>query len=891
MRNDVQKPLRGDGRGNNGLFSVRSLSNYMRIMSSGASTAASTLRSAGASIVSSITNHEDDGCFDQVHWAGFDKLESEGDVLRQIMLLSYRSGFQVWDVEKADDVRQLVSRHDGLVSFMQMQKNPIVSKRFEDRFADVRPLLIVVCDGSFNGSGNSYDIFGSPCNGTIGNCQDPSSENLFPTFVRFYSLRTHEYVHDLKFRSAVYSVRCSPRVVAVSQASQIHCFDAATLEREYTILTNPIVAPISGSGSIGYGPLAVGTRWLAYSGSPVEISNTGRVSPQILSPFTGLPLSASNGSLVAHYAKESSKQLAAGIVTLGDIGYKKLSKYCSEFRPNNNGSTKLGNSGLNTVGAINGYAQDSENVGMVIVRDVVSKSVVVQFRAHTSPISALCFDPSGTLLVTASIHGRNINVFRIMPSTQGNSSGSDANGAYIHLYRLQRGITNAVIKDISFSSDSQWIMISSSRGTSHLFTISPYGGIANFQCSENGFTNNNFLVDLTAKSSNHFAQTPSSSKINEKSSFASSSPVTLSVVSRIRNGNNGLKGAVRGAAALATGVVSPISGAIASAFHNCGGDHLHSDDISLWPKYYLLVFSPSGSIINYVLHRSLIHGSGIDISGLGALSHVSSKETDTRFVVEALQKWDLCHKRNRRDHDNSVDIYGDHGYGERTKIVQKVTRNGTSIYPSDRCTDTKVKLSAEENHHLYISEIELQMHAMQVPLWSKSGICFQVMANETAKGENFSTICGEVEIERIPSRMVEAKSKNLIPVFDYIQTSRFQQASVNTFNINRHGPLLQEKSGLSEDDRLSCRSTCSSLDYTSESAALSDPFDGGNENGLAQFPNVDAVNSCTGNLNIKSHLELVNSSKDPEMEAQLGCVNNKENMMETHFEACDNGID
>lgn len=80
----------------------------------------------------------------------------------------------------------------------------------------------------------------------------------------------------------------------------------------------------------------------------------------------------------------------------------------------------------------------------VIVRDIVSKSVVVQFRAHTSPISALCFDPSGTLLVTASIHGRNINIFHIMPSTNG-GSGSDANGTYIHLYRLQRGITNAVL--------------------------------------------------------------------------------------------------------------------------------------------------------------------------------------------------------------------------------------------------------------------------------------------------------------------------------------------------------------------------------------------------------------------------------------------------------------
>jgi hypothetical protein len=83
---------------------------------------------------------------------------------------------------------------------------------------------------------------------------------------------------------------------------------------EYTILTNPIVMGCPGSGGIGYGPLAVGPRWIAYSGSPVVVSNSGRVSPQHLMPSASFPGFPSNGSMVAHYAKESSKQLAAGIV-------------------------------------------------------------------------------------------------------------------------------------------------------------------------------------------------------------------------------------------------------------------------------------------------------------------------------------------------------------------------------------------------------------------------------------------------------------------------------------------------------------------------------------------------------------------------------------------------
>lgn len=154
-------------------------------------------------------------------WAGFDKLECEGGVFRRVLLLGYKSGFQVWDVEDADDVRQLVSRHDGPVLFLQMVKKPVSLKRSGDKFADVRPLLVVAGDSSLSGNNDNYDVGTSPFNGSAGFVQELGNENPVPTFVHFYSLRTHDYVHVLKFRTAVYSVRCSPRVIAVSQAAQV----------------------------------------------------------------------------------------------------------------------------------------------------------------------------------------------------------------------------------------------------------------------------------------------------------------------------------------------------------------------------------------------------------------------------------------------------------------------------------------------------------------------------------------------------------------------------------------------------------------------------------------------------------------------------------------------
>lgn len=139
-----------------------------------------------------------------------------------------------------------------------------------------------------------------------------------------------------------------------------------TLERDYAILTYPISMSY-GSGSIGFGPLAVGPRWIAYSGSPIGVSNSGRVTPQKLTPssFPG-PGPASNGSLVAHYAKESSKQIAASIVTLGDIGYKKLSRYYSDFLPDGNNS-QTGSARPRVQGTVNGQLHDAESVGMVML--------------------------------------------------------------------------------------------------------------------------------------------------------------------------------------------------------------------------------------------------------------------------------------------------------------------------------------------------------------------------------------------------------------------------------------------------------------------------------------------------------------------------------------------
>ncbi|KAM2058250.1 hypothetical protein ACFX16_030842 [Malus domestica] len=856
--------------------SFRAISSYLRIVSSGASTVA---RSA-ASVASSIVDRDDDTNHDQVNWAGFDNLEGEGNLTRQVLLLGYRSGFQVWDVEEADNVRDLVSRYDGPVSFMQMLPKPIASKRSEDNFEESRPLLVVCADGSISVGNTIQDGTATPRNGITANSHDTMNSSFVPTVVRFYSLKSQSYVHVLKFRSVVYSLKCSSRVVAISLAAQIHCFDAMTFEREYTILTNPIVMGFPGSGGIGCGPLALGNRWLAYSGSPVAVSNSGRVSPQHLEPSASISGFPSNGSLVAHYAKESSKQLAAGIVTLGDMGYKKLSRYCSELIPDSNTSLQSPNPVWKVNGTVNGQSTDTDNVGMVIVRDIVSKAVIAQFRAHTSPISAICFDPSGTLLVTASTQGHNINVFKIMP---GSSPSTDGGASYVHLYRLQRGLTNAVkailliIQDISFSDDSNWIMVSSSRGTSHLFAINPWGGSVNLPTADAGFTTKSTGLGVTTRSSVRWPglQTP-----NQQSLCSAGPPVTLSVVGRIRNGNNSWRGTVTGAAAAATGKMSSLSGAVASSFHNCKGKAYYVDRNSSKAKYHLLVFSPSGSMIQYALRIS----NGLDLTAVAGLNsaYESGLEGDTRLVVEAIRKWNICQKQNRRERDDTSDIYGENVNFDNNKIYPEGKKKGNTIYPEACITLPKAKISSEEEHQLYISEAELQMHDARSPVWAKPELYFQSMIMEGVKMDDETTSGGEIEIERIPTRMIEARSKDLVPVFEYLQTPIFQQTRVASVDSNFSRQLSRQRFGISENGGRSCRNSSSSLDTMTESGA-----------GVAELTNGIGVTGRGGSQMPTESMGFVNNNDSPKTETQLETVNNRESSLklEAQLKSVNNDID
>ncbi|KAG9151773.1 hypothetical protein Leryth_002057 [Lithospermum erythrorhizon] len=333
----------------------------IKLMSSCIKTVSNNVRMAGASISSDDQHHKD-----QVLWACFDRLELGPTTVKQVLLIGYSNGFQVLDVEDASNISELVSRRDDPVTFLQMQPTPAKSEGCEG-FRKSHPMLLVVASDAMADLGPTQ-------NGKDGVLRDGFAESLVgnhvnsPTTVRFYSLRSHNYVHILRFRSTVYMIRCSQQIVAVGLAAQIYCFDALTLENKFSVLTHPI-PQLGGLGTTGvnngYGPMAVGPRWLAYASNNPLHSNTGRLSPQSISPSPGISpsTSPSSGQLVARYAVESSKHLAAGLINLGDMGYKTFSKYCHEFLPDGSGSP-VSSSASWKAGRNTSHSTDADAAGM-----------------------------------------------------------------------------------------------------------------------------------------------------------------------------------------------------------------------------------------------------------------------------------------------------------------------------------------------------------------------------------------------------------------------------------------------------------------------------------------------------------------------------------------------
>jgi hypothetical protein len=254
------------------------------------------------------------------------------------------------------------------------------------------------------------------------------------------------------------------------------------------------------------------------TGAPSSSSSAGGGGSSS-SSFLGSSLSVHGESL-----SNVASGLASKLYNMAGQSKKIAANYLSGEDATGQSVSLLHPGGGGSGGAAHAAASSSV-LGTVLVRDMDTQRIIACIRAHpNTQVTHLSFDRSGTLLATAPVDGQYVHVYAVVmvpqPSsmaanaTAGGGAGADSadlsphtqprrpsvqSGSPLHgslsggaggaapppppptyqvrfLYRLFRGITHASIRCISFSLDSRFLTVLSSKGTAHIYAINPLLG-------------------------------------------------------------------------------------------------------------------------------------------------------------------------------------------------------------------------------------------------------------------------------------------------------------------------------------------------------------------------------------------------------------------------------
>ncbi|GFQ86578.1 breast carcinoma-amplified sequence 3 homolog [Trichonephila clavata] len=344
-----------------------------------------------------------------------------------LIIIGYTNGIQIWCVPASGEAQEVLSLREGPVKFLKILPTPESIENIKDRFASSRP-LIAVCDSTSAG--------------------EPFCS------VNFLSLKTGDTVECLKFSTQISDMKCSKRVLAVVFQEKIIVYNMCNL-KEMLVVTSCYT-----TAGLSVNPVAIGTRWLAFANKKlvsVHQSGGGMAGDGV----------HSYAATIIHAAKTISKGLSIfGETVANSLSGQKLPNkiVCTKSDLKSNEDSQPGIVTILDTLAVQGEVNIDE--------DSDGEGIIAHFPAHANePVAALEFDPSGMLLFTSCRLGHSFHIFRIFPHP-----ASSAMGAVHHLYTLHRGETTSKVQDVAFSLDSRWISVSTMRGTTHIFPITPYGG-------------------------------------------------------------------------------------------------------------------------------------------------------------------------------------------------------------------------------------------------------------------------------------------------------------------------------------------------------------------------------------------------------------------------------
>uniref|UniRef100_A0A4W3JID9 BCAS3 microtubule associated cell migration factor n=1 Tax=Callorhinchus milii TaxID=7868 RepID=A0A4W3JID9_CALMI len=346
----------------------------------------------------------------------YHEMNNTGNDPPLLLLIGYTDGMQIWSIPIIGEAQELYSVRNGPIRTARVLPSPQTGPQKIDNFAEKRPLL--------------------------GVCKNAGSAGPPYCCVDLHSLRNGEMVKSIQFKTPIYDLHCNKRVLVVVLQEKIAAFDSCTFTKKFFVTS---CYPCPG---LNPNPIALGSRWLAYAENKTAVFSVCRRGGSMLTIKTGLTMF---GEAVGRLAGSLPSVAIEDEVSIHSTSRR------SPHIP-----------GVVTV-------IDTETVGegqVLVSEDTEGEGIVTHFLAHDNkPISCMAFNPSGILLVTSDTQGHDFHVFRILTHPC-----SSSQSAVHHLYTLHRGETEAKVQDICFSQDCRWVVISTLRGTSHVFPINPYGG-------------------------------------------------------------------------------------------------------------------------------------------------------------------------------------------------------------------------------------------------------------------------------------------------------------------------------------------------------------------------------------------------------------------------------
>ncbi|XP_025089227.1 breast carcinoma-amplified sequence 3-like isoform X1 [Pomacea canaliculata] len=343
-----------------------------------------------------------------------------------LVVLGYSNGVQIWHITYQGEAMEVLSLRQGPICVLKMLPTPAPDV---DAFTGKRP-LVAVCDSS--SAGQPFCC------------------------VKFVSLRSGDEVHSVSFKTLqVHSIEANKRYLVMVFQEKLAVFDACRLKQLFQING---CYPCPG---INVNPIALGSRWLAYADKRL------------------VPVHQSSGGM----SGDGSQSYAATVISAAKGAFKGLTMFGEAMVHSVTGSKPAQSPKKQELAPPdeNGYRPgivsvvDLKTVStdhFSVSEDPEIEGLIAHFHAHANePVAAMAFDPSSTLLLTACKLGHNFHVFRLMAHPCSSSLG-----AVHHLYTLHRGDTTAKVMDVTFTNDSRWVAVSTHRGTTHVFPITPYGG-------------------------------------------------------------------------------------------------------------------------------------------------------------------------------------------------------------------------------------------------------------------------------------------------------------------------------------------------------------------------------------------------------------------------------